>query len=52
MILKILCEPGELEEMGLTPEQLEHALEDKLDDWYDQVTKVYEVVEEEWAVGD
>lgn len=47
MILKILCEPGELEEMGLTPEQLEQVLEDKLDNWYDYVTKVYEVVEEE-----
>lgn len=50
MILKIMCEPGELEEMGITAEQLEHVLEDKLEDWYESITKVYEVVEEDSAV--
>lgn len=47
MILKIICEPGELEEIGLTTEQLEHALEDKLEDWHESITKIYEVLEEE-----
>lgn len=32
--------------MGLSPEEFEHALEEKLEDWYDYLTKTFEVVEE------